>query len=220
MPATTPAPLPRPASSAGRACRCETLRTRADFADRHDFDGFAAALARDPELLAAPPAVGVPDVGLAVRRLRCATCGSAWRLAEPDPPLRGAWQREAPSGFDPLAGDLAALDAVLRREGGASLLPGVRELRRLVESLAAEGRSTDDLEARRALHEAAGMLARMFAHKEGLADFHVWRDDFEARRRENAAFEALSRRLQQRLAALVNDRVDPADAAAAPRAPR
>jgi hypothetical protein len=160
----------RSAACATCACRCATLRALEGFADGADYDAFVAALAAlaaDASLLPAPPLAGAPCTGRVERRLRCADCGAAWRLAEPDPPGRGQWRREPPSGFDALAGDLAALERLLRREDGRTMLPGVRELRRVVESLAAERLSPLDPEAARASSEAGRMLAGCCRTRQG-----------------------------------------------------
>lgn len=172
-------------------CRCALLREHADVADGADVDALLDAPARDPDLLDAPHLPGEPAFGPTVRRWRCARCGSAWRLTEPDAARRVRWRREDPQRLDALAGDLAALECLLRREGGAPLLPGVRELRRVIESIGPD--------AAGALTQAHALLGAMLSHKEGLADFHVWRDAFDERIRENEALQALMSRVQRGL---------------------
>lgn len=98
--------------------------------------------------------------------------------------VRSEW-RDLSSGF-------AKLEQILRAEGGEHLLPSIRSINRM---LAAE--PADEIEARGALEDVRATLKTLLSNKELLADFFIWRDDFDERQRANADLKDLISRLSR-----------------------
>lgn len=84
----------------------------------------------------------------------------------------------------------AALEQILRAEGGENVLPGVQAINRILTSVI-----PGSPYAEVALDDVRSIYKGLRSHKGLLSDFFIWRDDFGERQRANAPYDALVQRI-------------------------
>jgi len=78
-------------------CKCD-VRPAGRFESWDDYDQFFRWLANSDAFVQVPVLNPHSNVGLTETWYRCKTCGSSWRLVEPDPPFAGLWESIKSSG--------------------------------------------------------------------------------------------------------------------------
>jgi hypothetical protein len=76
------------------ACFCE-IRNPGSFKNWDDYDQFKQLLNTNQQFEIVPVTSRYANVGETENLYRCKTCGSVWRLIEPDPPFSGLWELTA-----------------------------------------------------------------------------------------------------------------------------